>query len=115
MIYVASSLKLGERGSVQCVQGFSYMLLSSSLGYCRSVLEIYVNKGFILGTPWVVKTQKDAKQQLIAIDENFQQVLSFCFYMDNLPYPILCCKSCHTLTGLCDSEDARQLSHLLLL
>ena len=55
MIYVASSLKLGERGSVHCVQGCSDMLLSSSLGYCRSVVEIYVDKGFTLGTPWVVK------------------------------------------------------------
>ncbi len=56
MIYVASSLKLGERGSVHCVQqGCSDMLLSSSLDYCRFVVEIYVDKGFTLGTPWVVK------------------------------------------------------------
>ena len=26
-----------------------------SFGYCRSVVEIYVDKGFTLGTPWVVK------------------------------------------------------------
>jgi hypothetical protein len=50
------SPKLGKRESPCLLQVCSYMLLPSSLGYRRSVLRIYVHKGFIIATPWVVKS-----------------------------------------------------------